>query len=580
MSLLMQALRKAERARAQNGHDAELGQDLEQPALGADAVPSPPPIEGGPAFAVMPDSWRLEPLDADPPVVAAQEAAHDPVPPQARHEPARAPNASRMPPAASASDGLRATPSASPAAETLGAATANGPGRNGEAPPKAAPARRQALQRTIASSQRRLAILGGTLAALLAVFAFIYWRAVSAPGPGARLPMVPMPAPGSPAAAQAGAQQGAPIPVTPYVTPISADPGMQPAAPGGAPGAAEGPAAAGTAALAGSGTVDSMAGGYASPPAAAAKAPATRPNADVTVPTPEQLAAITDPAIRAEAMRDAAERAARQVRAEGATAPLAAVTPPAQSPAHDKTAHSQASDSVKIRRTASPARPQSVSAASSKGGPTLQTAIGENGNVQFVRGTGSTQVAPAVQNGYAALKSGDLATARQQYDLALLQDPNNRDALLGAAAVALREHDGQQASNNYLRLLELDPNDPEALAGLAELRPGDLQANEIKLRGLARQHPDSGPVQFALGNLFARQGRWPEAQQSYFRAFSAMPENADYAFNLGVGLDRLNQPRLAQTYYRRALELAQASPPAFNIEAVRKRLQILETPPQ
>jgi Tfp pilus assembly protein PilF len=211
---------------------------------------------------------------------------------------------------------------------------------------------------------------------------------------------------------------------------------------------------------------------------------------------------------------------------------------------------------------------------------TLKTAIGETGSVQFVRGTAATQVAPAVQNGYTALQSGDLATARQQYDLALLQDPNNRDALLGAAAVALRENDGRQASGNYLRLLELDPNDPEALAGLAELRPGDLQANEIKLRGLARQHPDSGPVQFALGNLFARQGRWPEAQQSYFRAFSAMPGNADYAFNLGVGLDRMNQPRLALTYYRRALELAQASPPSFNIDAVRKRLQALETPPQ
>jgi len=59
-----------------------------------------------------------------------------------------------------------------------------------------------------------------------------------------------------------------------------------------------------------------------------------------------------------------------------------------------------------------------------------------------------------------------------------------------------------------------------------------------------------------------------------------MPGNADYAFNLGVGLDRMNQPRLAQTYYRRALELAKASPPSFNIDAVRKRLQALETPPQ
>ena len=206
--------------------------------------------------------------------------------------------------------------------------------------------------------------------------------------------------------------------------------------------------------------------------------------------------------------------------------------------------------------------------------------MGDNGDVRFVRSAESLQVAPAVQHGFQALQAGDLATARQQYDLALLQDPNSRDALLGSAAVALREHDGKQASANYLRLLELDPNDPEALAGLAELHPGDLQASEIRLRGLARQHPESGPVQFALGNLYARQGRWPEAQQSYFRAVTAMPGNADYAFTLGVGLDRMNQPRLAATYYRRALELAQASPPGFNVDAVRKRLQALEATAQ
>lgn len=379
--------------------------------------------------------------------------------------------------------------------------------------------------------------------------------------------MVPMPAPGSPPAAQTGPQQGAPIPVTPYVTPLGADPGLQATAPDGAAGAAEG---AGTAA--GTPAVDSGTAAPYTPPGTTAKAPATRPHADVTIPTPEQLAAITDPAIRAEAMRDAAERAARQVRAEGAATPA---------PPHETNAtRSQAADTIRISRSPSPPRPKGDAIERKESAPSLKTAMGDTGNVQFVRGSAPAQVAPAVQNGYAALKAGDLATARQQYDLALLQDPNNRDALLGAAAVALREHDGRQASGNYLRLLELDPNDPEALAGLAELRPGDLQSSETRLRGLARQHPDSGPVQFALGNLFARQGRWPEAQQSYFRAFSAMPDNADYAFNLGVGLDRMNQPRLAQTYYRRALELAQGSPPAFNIEAVRKRLQILETPPQ
>jgi len=553
MSLLMQALRKAERARAHNGEGNEA-----EHQFGQDAVPSPPPIEGGPAFAVMPDSWRLEPLDAEPPVVAAEEAAHDPVPPQARHEPTRA--ATSRATAAPGNDARTssATLSANPATD---AATAPAGVRN--------PGARPAPPRTVASAQRRLLILAGTLAAMLVTFALIYWRAISGPGPGARMPMVPMPAPGDMAAAQHAAQQAAAMPVTPYDVLPNGEPTT------GLPAAAS-PIAT------------------ASVPAA----PPSSPRTAVTIPTPEQLAAITDPAIRAEAMRDANERAARQVRMEGPPSPSGMV---AGAEAAPEPASQPATVAEPAERTVNPQRQQrhqaagqalastaakagasaaSTPATASSRKPAPPTAVGESGDVRFVRSAGSLQVAPAVQNGYAALQTGDLATARQHYDQALLQDPNNRDALLGSAAVALREHDGRQASANYLRLLELDPNDPEALAGLTELRPGDLQTSETKLRGLAREHPESGPVQFALGNLYAQQGRWPEAQQSYFRAFTALPGNADYAFNLGVGLDRMNQPRLAQTYYRRALELAQASPPGFNVDAARKRLQALETPAQ
>jgi Tfp pilus assembly protein PilF len=369
--------------------------------------------------------------------------------------------------------------------------------------------------------------------------------------------MVPMPAPGAAAVPVPGdGQQLSAIPVSPNL----GAPGSDLVPPGSENATPAAPAA------------------VATPATSAAAAPASKPRAGVTIPTPEQLAAIPDPAIRAEAMRDAAERSARQATMEGPPPPSTA-TPIEAATAPEPT-------EIKQHRQTPRLAAQGVAGASTRQPNTAKertappTAVGENGDVRFVRSKDTSQVAPPIQHGYTALQAGDLATARQQYDLALLQDPTSRDALLGSAAVAMREHDGNQASANYLRLLELDPNDPEALAGLAELRPGDLQANEIKLRGLARQHPESGPVQFALGNLYARQGRWPEAQQSYFRAFTAVPNNADYAFNLGVGLDRMNQPRLAKTYYRRALELAQASPPGFNVDAVRERLQVLETPAQ
>ena len=51
---------------------------------------------------------------------------------------------------------------------------------------------------------------------------------------------------------------------------------------------------------------------------------------------------------------------------------------------------------------------------------------------------------------------------------------------------------------------------------------------------------------------------WPDAQQAYFRAYSSVPDNADYAFNLAVGLDRLSQRKLALSYYQRALEKEEA----------------------
>jgi tetratricopeptide (TPR) repeat protein len=115
------------------------------------------------------------------------------------------------------------------------------------------------------------------------------------------------------------------------------------------------------------------------------------------------------------------------------------------------------------------------------------------------------------------------AAAQQQYDDALNQDPNNRDALLGAAAVAARQNQKDKAASYYLRLLELSPNDGAATAGLIGLRQGDISRSEARLKAILATNPEAAPVLFALGNLYAQQGRWPDAQQAYFRAYGAAP---------------------------------------------------------
>ena len=201
-----------------------------------------------------------------------------------------------------------------------------------------------------------------------------------------------------------------------------------------------------------------------------------------------------------------------------------------------------------------------------------------NQQIQVVRNDTAPQINPGVQQGYQALASGQLGAARQQYEAVLQQDPVNRDALLGLAAVAQQGNQDAQAAALYLRLLEINPDDGVALAGLIGLRQGDLVQSESRLKAILERTPESGPVLFALGNVYAQQRRWPEAQQQFFRAYSAVPGNADYAYNLAIGLDRLNQPKLAATYYQRALALAQTSPSAFDRAAAQQRLGELGGP--
>ena len=88
--------------------------------------------------------------------------------------------------------------------------------------------------------------------------------------------------------------------------------------------------------------------------------------------------------------------------------------------------------------------------------------------------------------------------------------------------------------------------------------------------------PDSSALYFALGNLFAHQERWSEAQQAYFRAYSNESGNSDYIFNLAVSLDHLHQNRLAAQYYQMALNAAGSANAAFDKEQAKARLLDLQ----
>lgn len=187
-------------------------------------------------------------------------------------------------------------------------------------------------------------------------------------------------------------------------------------------------------------------------------------------------------------------------------------------------------------------------------------------------------VNPLLAEAFAAIEAGRHEAAEQLYNQVLRGEPKNVDALLGLGAIAAQRGDTDLAARRYLEVLELEPRHALAQAGLiALLGRADLLAAETRLKQLIAREP-SAFLHFTLGNLYADQSLWAQAQQAYFQAFHLQPDNPDYAYNLAVGLEHLSQGKLALGFYQRALELAAAKGRAnFNLDSVRERVAKLST---
>jgi len=181
-----------------------------------------------------------------------------------------------------------------------------------------------------------------------------------------------------------------------------------------------------------------------------------------------------------------------------------------------------------------------------------------------------------LKEGYLALSEGRLDQAEQKYLAALEQHPHEKDALLGLAVIAQRKMQPDRAADLYRQVLREDLGNATAAAGLVSLSAqADPLAAESQLRELLDIKPAAPEFHYALGSVLARQLRWGEAQQAFFRACSLKPGNALYAYNLAVSLDRLHQPAAALPYYEKASRLAKPNDPTLDRDAIQRRIQEL-----
>lgn len=175
---------------------------------------------------------------------------------------------------------------------------------------------------------------------------------------------------------------------------------------------------------------------------------------------------------------------------------------------------------------------------------------------------------------WLAYNRADYTTAGRAYENVLRREAKNRDALLGMAAVAIKNNDYKKAKESYRLLLKLDPRDQVANAAMSnidELTSG-LQ-DESKLKFMLQQQPDATHLNYALGNYYAKTAKWPEAQAAYFKAWQGNADNADYVYNLAVSLDHLGKTEEALRFYKESLLLADQQNISFVKSDVEKRIE-------
>ena len=287
----------------------------------------------------------------------------------------------------------------------------------------------------------------------------------------------------------------------------------------------------------------------------------SKPLASTAPPPPTQPITPPPAAPSAAAPAPASEAPAAGVTAAAVAAPAPSVAPPAAAPQRSSTPvtglpqaaapTTGAPEGPAIQRAA-PAPRRARRAAD----PALAAAPALEEHLARRAADPAESISPGVAQAYQALQSGKLDQAEALYRAVAETEPQNLDAMLGLATIAAQRGNAQQAIGFYERALELEPRNPVAQAGLISIiGQADPQMSESRLKQLIAREPQPF-LYFSLGNLYARQSSWASAQSAYFQAYQMQPDNPDYAYNLAIGLEHLSQPKLALTYYRKALELS------------------------
>jgi tetratricopeptide (TPR) repeat protein len=125
------------------------------------------------------------------------------------------------------------------------------------------------------------------------------------------------------------------------------------------------------------------------------------------------------------------------------------------------------------------------------------------------------------------LAAGNVDSAEKDLEEALQLEPRSSVLLLNYANLLWKTERKEEARKIYREALAIDPSNAGALGSLGFLsrEMGDSEAARGYFLEFAKKHPDDYVPYLALGDLYSANRQFPEAQESYERAFQRSPSN-------------------------------------------------------
>lgn len=161
----------------------------------------------------------------------------------------------------------------------------------------------------------------------------------------------------------------------------------------------------------------------------------------------------------------------------------------------------------------------------------------------------------ANESGIGSYNQGNYTKARQQFQKAVAENPQNADFIANLGAAMRKQGDMPNAEWTYKHALNIDPTHQPSYHGLAEVfmeQERHAEANEL-LSAWANTQPTDPSAHIEMAWLNRELGNHAGAETSLRRALTAEPNHPVALAHLGQLYQDVGQPAQAVAFYQRSL---------------------------